>query len=292
MPLLHCLFRSAATLAIGLALAALLSAAAPAQATPSAPAAAPITPAAHKLCVQAATEAERTHQVPPYLISAVSLAETGRWSGAYKASFSWPWTVMAEGVGRYLPTKAAAIAEVRHLQARGIRNIDVGCLQINLHYHGDAFEDLEEAFDPHANADYAGAFLADLMERAGRWDIAVAQYHSRDAERGPAYRQRVFDLWYGQRRHLIASATGEIRVPTAAERARDAFRAEVAKANANRLSVQQVQEAARQANVAFLQRQAAILEARSKAAFEARKAAALAEWREMKRKREAAKAGG
>ncbi|MDZ7712446.1 MAG: hypothetical protein U5L06_04740 [Rhodovibrio sp.] len=69
---------------------------------------------------------------------------------------------MAEGRGRYLPSKAAAIAEVRDLQARGVSNIDVGCMQVNLHWHGDAFESLEQAFDPAYNVAYAAAFLLDL----------------------------------------------------------------------------------------------------------------------------------
>ena len=37
---------------------------------------------------------------------------------------------------------AAAIAAVTRLRARGIRNIDVGCMQVNLHYHGQHFETL------------------------------------------------------------------------------------------------------------------------------------------------------
>src|SRR3546814_15246449 len=75
---------------------------------------------------------------------------------------------MAEGRGRFLPSKAAAIEEVRRLQARGIRNIDVGCLQVNLHYHPDAFASLETAFDPEANAAYAADFLVRLREAARR----------------------------------------------------------------------------------------------------------------------------
>ncbi len=292
MPLLHCLFRSATLLVAGLTLAALLGAAAPAQASPAAtPIAAPINAEAHQLCVQAATRAERAHRIPPFLVAAISMTETGRWSDDHKASFSWPWTVMAEGVGRYLPSKAAAIAEVRRLQASGVRNIDVGCLQVNLHYHADAFGDLETAFDPEANADYAAGFLTDLKASALRWDTAVAQYHSRDPERGPAYQGKVFDIWYGQREHMIASAAGAVRPLTAVERKRRKTTAEMAQRNATAKALQSVREAARAANAQFLKQQAAIAEARQRAAFEARKEKALAAWRETKRQR-AAKAGG
>src|SRR3546814_11739102 len=91
---------------------------------------------------------------------------------------------MAEGKGRFLPSKAAAIEEVRRLQARGIRNIDVGCLQVNLHYHPDAFASLETAFDPEANAAYAAALLVRLREEARSSTRAIGQYPSRQAIRG------------------------------------------------------------------------------------------------------------
>ena len=74
------------------------------------------TPEAHAQCIEATRSAERRQRLAPHLLGAISLVETGRWSRDHKASFAWPWTVMAEGRGRYLPSKAAAIAEVRRLQ--------------------------------------------------------------------------------------------------------------------------------------------------------------------------------
>ena len=41
----------------------------------------------------------------------------------------------AEGVGTYYPSKAAAIAAVEALQARGVQSADVGCMQVNLLHH-------------------------------------------------------------------------------------------------------------------------------------------------------------
>ena len=254
--------------------------------------AAPVTPEAHGLCVAATRQAEIDNHLPPHLLAAISLAETGRWSSDYKASFSWPWTVMAEGIGRYLPSKAAAIAEVRRLQARGITNIDVGCMQINLYYHGDAFRNLEHAFDPEANAEYAAAFLADLNESARSWPKAVAYYHSRDEDRGAGYQKKVYDLWYGQREHLVASAAGLPIVHSAIAQQRQAEREAMLKEREKQAELQRVRAAARAANVAFLQRQAALTEARMESEFEARKAQALAAFRERKAKREAARQGG
>ena len=61
--------------------------------------------------------------------------------------------------GGITDSKADAIAFVKRLRKRGVSNIDVGCVQINLHYHADAFANLQDAFDPRRNAGYAG-FLA------------------------------------------------------------------------------------------------------------------------------------
>ncbi len=95
----------------------------------------------------------------------------------------------------WLPSGAAAVATVAALQRQGQRNIDVGCFQVNLGYHPDAFPTLAAAFDPQSNADYAAGFLATLYARTGTWQDAVAAYHSATPWQGAAYRTRVFAQW-------------------------------------------------------------------------------------------------
>lgn len=287
MPMTRLLTRFLPVLiAAQLAVAALL--ADPSEAAP----AAPVTPEAHGLCVAATRQAEIDNHLPPHLLAAISLAETGRWSSRHKASFSWPWTVMAEGVGRYMPTREAAIAEVRRLQGRGVTNIDVGCMQINLYYHGDAFRSLDEAFDPAINAEYAAAFLADLNRETNNWAKAVANYHSRTEARGKSYQSKVFDLWYGQRDHLVASAGSGKFVHSKVARQRAAEQAAARDARERQVDLQRLRAAARAANLAFLKKQAALTEAKHMAAFELRKAKALAAFNARKAKREAAQRGG
>ena len=48
-----------------------------------------------------------------------------------------------------------------------MRSIDIGCAQVNLMHHPDAFASLEQAFDPMANADYAARFLKQLHDTHG-----------------------------------------------------------------------------------------------------------------------------
>lgn len=138
---------------------------------------------------------ERLQAIPDGLLTAIAHVESGRYDGARRALIAWPWTVMAEGKGRYLPSKAAAIAEVMALKGRGVRNIDVGCMQVNLQVHGEAFPDLDTAFDPRANVAYAARFLKDLQAETGSWATAGTHYHSRTPHLAARYRIKLATAW-------------------------------------------------------------------------------------------------
>jgi hypothetical protein len=166
----------------------------------AAPARAQESAADKAICAEAIAVAEREERMPLRLLRAVSLAESGRWDTEKKASFAWPWTVTSGGPGQYFPNKATAIAHVKRLQAQGVKNIVVGCMQVNLMHHGVAYTNLDEAFDPIHNALYAAAFLKELRMEKRAWSGAVATYHSSDPARGNAYSNKVFALWQTENR--------------------------------------------------------------------------------------------
>lgn len=162
-----------------------------------APLHAPLPAAAEpgRLCRAAIQAAERAAGIPAHLLMAIGRVESGRRDPETGAFHPWPWTINAEGRGQYFPTKAAAIAEAQALQARGVRSMDVGCMQVNLRHHPDAFPNLEAAFDPATNARYAAGFLARLRETRGDWNAAAAAYHSHTPEFAEPYRARVMAAW-------------------------------------------------------------------------------------------------
>ncbi len=162
-------------------------------------------------CARLTAQAERAHGLPTHLLSAISKVESGRWHAASGAVLAWPWTVTAGGEGRFLPSKKAAIAEVERLRAAGVRNIDVGCMQVNLHYHPKAFASLEEAFDPRRNVAYATRFLRELKARWGSWTRAVGNYHSNTPALSGRYRVKVFRALYAEK-HRIAKARRATRL--------------------------------------------------------------------------------
>src|SRR5271168_2999505 len=71
------------------------------------------------LCRSAIAAAEQAGAIPPLLMAAIGRVESGRRDPVSFAVAPWPWTINADGEGRFYDTKAEAIAAVRALQARG-----------------------------------------------------------------------------------------------------------------------------------------------------------------------------
>jgi len=147
------------------------------------------------LCLKYISQNEANYEIPANLLRAVGMAESGRWQKYAKDIHPWPWTVMAEGQGRFFNTKMAAVAHVKALKRRGVRNIDVGCMQVNLMYHGQEFPSVEMAMEPRSNVRYAAQYLSTLKDVKQSWVMAVGRYHSSTPKRATEYRLRVFDNW-------------------------------------------------------------------------------------------------
>jgi soluble lytic murein transglycosylase-like protein len=159
----------------------------PAEARPDAQA----SPSAQ--CLAAIDIAQHRYGTPPGLLAVMAKVESGR-PGANGALEPWPWTVDADGTGILFPTKQAAIAWTRNALATDAATyVDVGCLQVDLRMHPQAFRTLDDAFDPAANADYGAHFLRVLHDGAahGNWFTAIGLYHSSTPEMAAVYRMQV-----------------------------------------------------------------------------------------------------
>lgn len=146
-------------------------------------------------CLGAIASAERSLRTPERLLASIARVESGRPDPRTGAVQPWPWTVNAEGIGRFFASKAEAIEAVEALQARGVRSIDVGCMQVNLMHHPNAFPSLEAAFEPQTNATYAARFLTALHRGFGDWVQATAAYHSQTQQLGTDYARKVMTVW-------------------------------------------------------------------------------------------------
>lgn len=149
------------------------------------------------LCRQAAATASGETGVPQAILSTILLAESGRRSASGMLE-PWPWTLHAEGRGLWFDSAAAARKALTDMTAAGVTNIDIGCFQINLHWHGASYPAPDALLDPMANALHAARFLADLHAASGDWRIAAGRYHSRDPQRAETYVRKLEALHSGQ----------------------------------------------------------------------------------------------
>ena len=159
-------------------------------------------------CDAAIAAAEQSTATAPGLLHAIGLVESGRRDPRTGERHPWPWTVSAEGIGTYYPSKAEAITAVEALQARGITSIDVGCMQVNLFYHPAAFRSLDEAFDPAPNARYAARFLLSLYARTHDWPAAAAGYHSFTPGPAAQYAKLISAVWAGAPVPVVEASDG------------------------------------------------------------------------------------
>ncbi len=138
-------------------------------------------------CTEAAGIVERQLGLPTGVLRSIGQVETG----------NQPWSVDSDGVGERFASAEDAITHVRR-EAASVRFVDVGCFQVDLAYHPDAFRNLDEAFDPLSNASAAGRYLLALRRSAGSWPEAVARYHSADPGRGGSYSAQVYKALDGR----------------------------------------------------------------------------------------------
>ncbi len=165
------------------------------------------------MACEAAIAAEETRSgLPPGLLGAIARVESGRWDALARRVVPWPWALNAAGIGHLAASREDAMGRVREAWSRGVRSIDIGCMQVNLRHHPDAFATLEQGFDPAQNVAYAARFLADLHRRHGNWPAAIAHYHSATPERGQEYLRRVNAAW-GQADGQLVVAVAMARAP-------------------------------------------------------------------------------
>lgn len=170
-------------------------------------------------CLRYLQSYERSMQIPQGLLTAISFVEAGRAVGPNNTLTAWPWTINVNGAGRYFETKEEAVAETRKILDSGQRSVDVGCMQINLRYHPNAFRTVEDAFDPALNIAYGAQFLNSLHQLQGSWAKAVERYHSSEDGRREEYRERVLAFWNNDARNLVMDAVLAENTDTAYHRA-------------------------------------------------------------------------
>jgi hypothetical protein len=158
------------------------------------------------LCAAGIAAAEQRHATPPNLLTTIARVESGRPIPPGNQVGPWPWAIDADGQAYFFDTKAQAVAWTRAALAKGVKYIDVGCMQIDLPLHPNAFRSIEDAFDPGENTEYGARFLRTLYDTDSghSWPVAVGYYHSHTPELAEEYRSRVAEVGSG----ILAGVAG------------------------------------------------------------------------------------
>lgn len=122
--------------------------------------------------------------IPLGVLYAVGMTESGGKKGLQ------PLAMNIAGKPYVASSLSDALDRFETERARGVKLIDLGCMQINHHYHGGRFASVTEMFDPHKNVQYAARFLNELHDRHDTWTMAVARYHA-GPNNNPAQKQYV-----------------------------------------------------------------------------------------------------
>jgi Transglycosylase SLT domain len=166
------------------------------------------SPPVNAECRRAIGAAERAHGIPSHLLAAIARVESGRRDHASGTFNPWPWTINMDGQGSFYDNKAQAVSTAISMRPHVARSIDIGCMQISLTNHPDAFSSIDQAFDPAANADFGARFLTQLFVKTNSWPRAVELYHSATPDIGQEYGRRVYAAWPEEQK--LADATPSI----------------------------------------------------------------------------------
>lgn len=129
--------------------------------------------------------AEQKYGIPSGLLSALAFVE----------SKCTPYAVHAKGQSHYFKTKSDAVHFVNTMRAQGVRNIDVGYMQLNVPSHLSQFGSVDQMLDIGHNIHYAARLLKQLYKRYGNWPDAVQRYRSVFCEESRRYQAKVYRVW-------------------------------------------------------------------------------------------------
>ncbi len=124
------------------------------------------------ICEAQIQAAAAKYGIPEGILYSVGLTETGRKGSLY------PYAMNIEGKAFFPPSREDAMRKFHEARSEGKKLIDIGCMQINHHFHGENFASAEQMFDPRLNVEYAARFLSNLHGRHETWTMAVARYHA------------------------------------------------------------------------------------------------------------------
>jgi hypothetical protein len=137
------------------------------------------------------------HQLDPYILYAVALVESAKGNPLNHVT-PWPWAINKSGKSIIPASQQEARALLNKILAEGGRNIDVGLMQINLHWHGHRVGKPEQLLNPVTNLQIGALVLAKAIQSAPHdLVMGIGRYHS--------WQNTVAAVSYGRRVLAVAN---------------------------------------------------------------------------------------
>lgn len=146
-------------------------------------------------------QAGQAHGVNPILLYAVALAESATPQGAGQVS-PWPYALRTGATAHYPPDiESAGALLATLLDNESARTLDIGLMQINLHWHGHRVDNPAALLDGKTNLNVGAQILAEAMASAPQDPaLGIGRYHSWRDDRARWYGERVLSI-YGSLLH-------------------------------------------------------------------------------------------
>lgn len=136
-------------------------------------------------------EVAEEENIDPLLLYAVAITESASSKGGGYIAPS-PYVFRTKQGPRFFETRPEAEAALREA-LKISRNIDIGMMQINFHYH--PHHNPMDLLDPYHNLKAAAKYLKNTMSTTDDPILGVGRYHSWTEERSRWYGERVWQIY-------------------------------------------------------------------------------------------------
>ena len=118
------------------------------------------------------------HQLDPYVLYAVALIESAKGSTKNQVT-PWPWALNKSGKSIIPASQQEAQTILINTLAEGSRNIDVGLMQINVHWQGHRVDKPEQLLNPVTTLQIGALVLAEAIQSVPNdLVLGIGRYHS------------------------------------------------------------------------------------------------------------------
>jgi hypothetical protein len=135
----------------------------------------------------------KQYNLDPRNVYAIALKESGKTvDGVF---MPWPWTLNVRGNPKRFENPKQMEKALKGYLSAGIKNVDIGLMQINYYYNREAIEKLggaEKLVNPYANIRFACALLQSRKKRfKNDVDKMIASYFSYNFAKSKSYLRAV-----------------------------------------------------------------------------------------------------